>query len=485
MKRPRILLGLTYADVLIKPRRSSISSRSSEYISTTSMVTSTIALPVPIISANMDTVTESTMAIAMARVGGLGIIHRFLSIEQQAREVQRVKRAENVVIENPIIIGGDATLGSARKLMQQHGITSLIVCRKYLTEEDETNIVEGILTSRDIRFKTDDTVKVCEIMTPKERLITAPKTITRTEAMQLMDKSKIEKLPLVYEGGELAGLITAADFLKHTIYQHAARDKEGRLLVGAAIGVKDALPRAKMLVAVGCDILVIDIAHGHHDACIDLIKLLRKEFPDVSVIAGNVATKEGARDLAEAGAQGIKVGIGPGEACATRNVAGVGVPQFTAVQECAKEAQSYGIPIIADGGIREPGDVAKAIAGGASTVMIGNLFAGTDESPGKCHLEGQKMYKVFRGMASYDASMSREQHCGEETERTERTPEGISKRVLYKGSVSMMMKMLLDGLLSGMSYRGARTIQEFQEGCEFIRNTEAGRIESTADGYER
>src|SRR3989344_3983843 len=415
--------GFTFDDVLIIPKYSDIPSR--KLISLKTKFSRRIELNIPIVSANMDTVTESEMAIAMAVEGGIGIIHRFMPIERQMEEVRRVKRAENILIADPITIFKDATLGEALEVMRKNRITGILVC-------DAKNYLEGILTSRDVRFKKDLDLKVRDIMTPRAELVTAKKGTALKKAIQILDENKIEKLPLVDKRGHLAGLITATDFAKIAKHQYAAKDKNGRFLVGAAIGVKDGIERSELLVKAGADVLVIDIAHGHHKLAVDLIKQLKRKFKKTDIVAGNVATAKGVVDLVKAGADAVKVGIGPGAACSTRIVAGAVVPQLTAVMEAKEVAKD--VPIIADGGIKNPGDVAKAIAAGASTVMVGNILAGTKESPGEYFLENGAAVKIYRGLASREASADR-QVVDKNPEREERAPEGISTKVAYKGEV--------------------------------------------------
>ncbi|MBI2462759.1 MAG: IMP dehydrogenase [Candidatus Spechtbacteria bacterium] len=465
--------GLTYDDILLIPQYSDISSRKLIDIST--KFSRNVNLKSPIVSANMDTVTESRMAIAMALEGGLGVIHRFLSIEEQAVEVRKVKRAQNLVIDDPATISQDATLEQAVNIMRENNISGLIVCA-------DNGTVRGIITLRDVRFKNNLNGKVKDCMTPREKLITAPRGITAEKALYLFDKHKIEKLPLVDAKDKLIGLITASDFQKAREHAGAAKDKQGKLLVGAAVGVKDGVERAEALVEAGADVLVIDIAHGHHKRCVDLTKDLKKKF-DIDVVAGNVATAEGARDLIKAGADAIKVGIGPGAACSTRIVAGAGVPQLSAILDVVPVVKKANVPLIADGGIKNSGDVAKAIAAGASTVMIGNLFSGTYESPGTYYIEDGEAFKIYRGLASRDASIDRQQ-VEANAERQDRAPEGISFRVTYKGEVQKFLQILLDGLQSGMSYTGAKNISEFWKKARFVRMTEAGARESSPRNYQ-
>jgi len=461
-------LGLSFDDVLLLPKYSKIVSR--KLINLTTNFSRNIKLNIPIVSANMDTVTEATMATAIAREGGIGIIHRFLPLEMQVSEAQKVKRAENLVISDPITINKEAKLKDALVLMRKHNINGILVV-------SEKNFLEGILTSRDVRFRQDLETSVVEIMTPRVRLITASTDIKSEEAIKFFARYKIEKLPLVDKGGKLQGLMTASDFIKIGQHQVAAKDKKGRLLVGAAIGVKDGGERAEKLIGVGVDALVVDIAHGHHKTAIDLIKKLKGKFKKTDVVAGNVATAAGTEDMIRAGADAVKIGIGPGAVCSTRIVAGAGVPQITAVLESAQIARKYNVPIIADGGIRNSGDLAKAIAAGASSAMIGSLFAGTKESPGEYFIEDGEAVKVYRGLASREASIDRnnlEALAG----REERAPEGISTRVAYRGEVKRIIQNLIDGLQSGMSYSGAESVKEFWQKAEFIRITEAGMRES-------
>lgn len=472
-------LGLSYGDVLLIPGYSKVVTR--KLINLKTRFSKNIELNLPIVSANMDTVTESKMAIAMAREGGIGVIHRFMSLEQQVEEVSQVKRAESFVINNPIVISKTAVMGDAFAVMKKNDVSSLLII-------DDKGVLEGILTARDSRFCNDSHKKVVDIMTPKEKLITAPPQINKEDALKIFDRYKIEKLPLVDERGMLKGLIAAADFTKTSKYRKAAKDHRGRLLVAAAIGVKEGTVRAEKLIEAGADALVIDIAHGHHQSVIDLIKILKNKFPNVDVVAGNVATAEGTIDLIAAGADAIKVGIGAGKACSTRIVAGAGVPQFTAVLECSRAARRHGIPIIADGGIVKSGDLTKAIGAGGSTAMIGGLFAATKESPGDYFIEDGVAYKMYRGLASRDASYDRDffEQAGTigssaiepASDRRQRAAEGITTKISYRGDVGLVIRNLIDGLQSGMSYGGAESIADFWQKAQFIRVTDAGRYES-------
>ncbi len=475
-KESKLKLGLTYDDVLLVPQYSDIPSRKN--INTSSKFSRNISLNIPIVSSNMDTVTEARMAIAMAGLGGIGIIHRFMTLEEEVAEVKRVKRSQNYVIDDPVTISKNQTLKDALRLMDTNGISGLLVCDGSTSlATGASQKIEGIITSRDVRFKTDLSISVEKIMTPRDRLVTAKRGITPEKALAILDKYKIEKLPLVDSKDRVVGLITASDFKKFKENSLAVKDRDGQLLVGAAIGVKDGIERGEALCGAGADALVIDIAHGHHKSCVDLTRKLKKKFPKVDVVAGNVATADGALDLIRAGADAVKVGIGPGAACSTRIVAGSGVPQLSALLAIAPLARKYKVPIIADGGIKTSGDVAKAMAAGASSVMIGNLFAGSYESPGEYYIEDGAAFKVYRGLASRDASMDR-QSVEQNKDRQERAPEGVSFRVTYKGEVRKIVGGLVDGLQSGMSYSGARTIQEFWKKAKFVRITDAGIRES-------
>lgn len=467
--------GLTFDDVLLIPRRSPVRSRRD--VDTSSVLVEGIRLHIPILSANMDTVTESEMAITMARLGGLGVIHRFMSIERQAAEVARVKRAENLVVENPYTISPDTTVAEARRLMAEWDSGGLLV-------SDAEGHLLGILTTRDVLFEDDESRPVREVMTPRERLVTAPPGTTLEEARRILHRARVEKLPLVTEDNRIVGLITAKDIVKREQYPHATKDKKGRLRVGAAIGVKPGeLERAAALLEAGADVLVLDIAHGHSDNAIDMLRQLRREFGDeVKIIAGNVATAQGVYDLAEAGADAVKVGVGPGSICITRIVTGFGVPQLSAIMECAQAAREVNVPIIADGGIRTSGDLTKALAAGAQTVMIGGLFAGTRESPGFIVQRNGRRYKLVRGMASLTANMSRQDNTEFDPEQI--VPEGVEAMVPYRGSVVEIVNQLVGGLRSGMSYAGAYTIPELQANAEFIPITLAGLQESKPHDVE-
>ncbi|MCS7132850.1 MAG: IMP dehydrogenase [Aigarchaeota archaeon] len=477
-------VGLSFDDVLLVPRRSSIRSR--KEVITRSRFTRRILINIPIVSAAMDTVTESTMAITMAREGGVGVIHRFMPPFRQAEEVSKVKRAENVIIERPFTIRPEATIAEARSMMNQHGISGLLVV-------DSDNRLLGILTRRDILFEDNDRKLVRDCMTPKSRMIVASPGVTIEEAKEVFRRAKVEKLPIIDEDGRVKGLITSDDIVKRGTYPNASRDSKGRLLVAAAIGIKDQeLERAKLLVEAEVDALVIDVAHGHTEMCIDMVKKIKSIFGDqVDVVAGNVATPEGVEDLAAAGADAVKVGIGPGSVCTTRVVAGVGVPQLTAIMKCKEAAERMDVPIIADGGIRESGDVVKAIAAGASTVMIGRLLAGTDESPGTIVVKNGRRYKIYRGMASLYAMLGREFRLDEgdaevflDASEYSYYAEGVEAYVSYTGSASDVIRRLVAGLRSGMSYLGARTIDDLRKNAVFIRITQLGYRESLPHDVE-
>lgn len=460
--------SLTFDDVLLIPAKSEVLPKD---VSVKTELTKTLKLNIPIISAGMDTVTEAEMAIAMAREGGLGVIHKNMSIEEQAEQVDRVKRSENGVITNPFYLTPENQVYDAEHLMSKYRISGVPIV-------DENQKLVGIITNRDLRFVQDYSVKIKEVMT-KENLITAPVGTTLEEAEKILEKHKIEKLPLVDENGVLKGLITIKDIEKVIEFPNAAKDEQGRLLVAAAVGVtKDALTRVKKLVEAGVDAIVVDTAHGHSKGVLDQVRAIREAFPDLNIIAGNVATAEGTRALIEAGADVVKVGIGPGSICTTRIVAGVGVPQITAIYDCATEARKHGVAIIADGGIKYSGDIVKALAAGGHAVMLGSLLAGCEESPGETEIYQGRQYKVYRGMGSIGAMErgSKDRYFQEGQKKL--VPEGIEGRVPYKGKVADTIYQLVGGLRAGMGYCGAATIEDLRENAQFTRITNAGLVES-------
>jgi IMP dehydrogenase len=478
--------GLTFDDVLLVPKRSEIASR--QDVDTSGWLTSHICLRVPIVSANMDTVTEAAMAIAMARAGGIGIIHRFMTIDKQAKQVAKVKRAEGFIVERPHAIQSEATIAQARSLMSRLEVGGLVV-----TNGGDELI--GLVTQRDILLAPDNNAPVSSVMTRADRIISATPDTSPDEARILLHKHRLEKLPVIDQNGNLVGLITAQDIVKQGRHPNATKDNKGRLRVGAAIGVKpNDIERAQALLAAGADLLVLDIAHGHADHCIHILKELRQRFPKAQIVAGNVASKEGARDLAEAGADAIKVGVGPGSICTTRIVTGFGVPQLTAIMDSVAGVAESGrtIPIIADGGIKTSGDLVKALAAGASTVMIGSLFAGCEEAPGATVIRNGQKFKVVRGMASLGAAMGRKAVERSEDESAESqadwdkvVPEGVEAVVPYRGQVDELLYQLVGGLRSGLSYGGASTIKQLQENAEFIEITPAGIRESHSHDVDR
>lgn len=460
--------GLTFDDVLLVPQKSEILPRETN-IGT--QLTKFIRLNIPLMSAGMDTVTESRMAIAMAREGGIGIIHKNMTIEQQALEVDRVKRSEHGVITDPFFLSPNHIVSDALELMERYRISGVPIT-------DEKGKLVGIITNRDIRFETNVNKKIDEVMT-KENLVTAKIDITMDEALEVMKKYKIEKLPLVDDAFVLAGLITIKDIEKAIQYPNSAKDSAGRLLVGAAVGVTaDLLDRIAALVKAKVDVVVLDTAHGHSKGVIDAIKKIKVEYPRLQVIAGNVATAEATVELIQAGADAVKVGIGPGSICTTRVVTGIGVPQITAVMDCAEAAKEYGVPVIADGGIKYSGDITKAIAAGANVVMAGSLFAGTDESPGEDILYEGRRYKVYRGMGSLGAmdAGSKDRYFQEDTKKY--VPEGVEGRIHYRGPLGEVVYQLVGGLKSGMGYCGAKDIPTLQDTAKFIKITSASLIEN-------
>ncbi|ODP27069.1 IMP dehydrogenase [Paenibacillus nuruki] len=460
--------GLTFDDVLLVPRKSEVLPKE---VSVATVLSKHVKLNIPLISAGMDTVTEAALAIAMAREGGIGIIHKNMSVEQQAEEVDRVKRSESGVITNPFSLTPDKKVSDAEAVMAKYRISGVPIV-------DENNTLVGIITNRDLRFIHDYNIDITEVMT-SEKLVTAPVGTTLQEAEVLLQKHKIEKLPLVDENNILKGLITIKDIEKAIQFPNAAKDAQGRLLVGAAIGVsQDSFVRAEALVNAGVDLLVVDSAHGHHINILDAVRKLRSMFPELTIVAGNVATGEATRDLIQAGASVVKVGIGPGSICTTRVIAGIGVPQITAIYDCATVAREYGIPIIADGGIKYSGEITKALAAGADAVMLGSLFAGTEESPGESEIYQGRRFKVYRGMGSMAAMKqgSKDRYFQDDDKKL--VPEGIEGRVAYKGPLSETIHQLIGGLRSGMGYCGTANLDELRNDTQFIRITGAGLRES-------
>lgn len=460
--------GLTFDDVLLIPAKSDVLPKD---INVSTRLARDIYLNSPLMTAAMDTVTESLMAIAIAREGGIGIIHKNMSIEKQADEVDKVKRSENGVIVNPFYLSPEHFVFDADELMSKYRISGVPIV-------DEGNKLVGILTNRDLRFLSDYNLKIKEVMT-KENLITAPVGTDLKGAQEILRKHKIEKLPIVDGEGRLKGLITIKDIEKAVRYPNSARDKNGRLLCGAAIGVtSDVLDRAKALIDAQVDVLVLDSAHGHSHGILDCVRKVKEAFPEVALIAGNIATAEAAEDLIKAGADAIKVGIGPGSICTTRVVAGIGVPQITAIYDAACVAQKYNIPVIADGGIKYSGDIVKALAAGASVVMLGSLLAGCEEAPGESEIYQGRQFKVYRGMGSLGAMAcgSKDRYFQEDNKKL--VPEGVEGRVPYKGSVADSVFQLLGGIKSGMGYCGCPTIGDMHTKAQFVRITGAGLKES-------
>jgi len=463
--------ALTYDDVLLVPQYSTVDSRRG--LSTLTQLTKKLTLQVPIVSANMDVVTESEMAISIAREGGIGMIHRFMPVADQARQIQRVKKAESFIVDDPITMPETYTVGDVKRVVQETGTGGILIVNA------EGKLV-GIITTRDLLFEFDPDKPLTAIM--QRQVVTGVPGTSLKEAERLLHDNRVEKLPLVDEDGRVKGLVTMKDIMKITQYPKATKDERGRLAVGAAVGVREKeMRRVEALLEAGADCLVVDIAHGDSLLEMDMIRRIRRQFPEAQIIGGNVATADGTRRLIEAGADAVKVGVGPGSICITRIVAGAGVPQLSAVIECSEAAREYGIPVIADGGIRQPGDLAKAIAAGASCAMIGSMLAGTDESPGLMMTRKGHRYKASRGMASRGATIDRKQREGDDVtqeEIDEYVAEGVEAAVPYRGRAREVLTNLLGGLQSGMSYSGARTIQELQAKAIFVRMTGAGLRES-------
>jgi IMP dehydrogenase len=463
--------GLTFDDVLLVPKYSDITSRSQTDLST--KLSRNISINIPFVSANMDTVTESSMAVAMARAGGIGIIHRFLTIQEQANEVLKVKRSGSVMIENPYSISLDKSIKNAQEYAEDKEISGLLVV-------DSDSKLVGIVTERDLLF-ADSNGNISDIMT--KDVVTAKPGVTLDEAKQILHQHRIEKLPIVDDSGIIQGLITSKDITNNTDFPNASKDKKGSPLVGAAVGVKgDFLERSESLLDAGADVLVVDIAHGHSENAMSAIRNIKKAFPNCELIAGNVATAQGTEDLIKAGVDAVKVGVGSGSICITRVITGSGVPQLTAVMDCAKIGNDNDVPIISDGGTRTSGDATKALASGASSVMVGSMLGGTDESPGTVLTKNGKRFKVYRGMASLAASIGRKtKETGSfsfDDDLNDYVAEGVEAMVPYKGTVVDILKQLSGGVRSGLSYCGAHTITQMQENAEFIKMSRAGFAES-------
>jgi len=469
MKDKIALDGLTFDDVLLIPEKSSIVPKD---VNVQTRLTRRLNINIPVLSAAMDTVTESRLAIAIAREGGVGIIHKNLPPEVQAAKVDKVKRSESGMISNPVSLPPDKTIQDALQLMHDYHISGIPIV--------EGDKLVGILTNRDIRFETNMDQPISRIMT-KNNLITAPVGTSLEDAEKILQKYRIEKLPIVDDHGILSGLITVKDIQKRKAFPNAAKDERGRLMVGAAVGVsQEGLQRASRLIEAGVDLICVDTAHGHSEAVLKTVRAIKKEFPDVELIGGNVATADGADSLIRAGVDAVKVGIGPGSICTTRIVAGVGVPQITAVMECAKVCRKADVPLISDGGIRYSGDAAKALAAGADSVMLGSLLAGVEESPGEMVLLEGRSYKVYRGMGSLSAMAqgSADRYFQESEEAAKLVPEGIEGRVPYKGRLSDVIYQLVGGIRSAMGYCGVQNISELKDKTRFIKITEAGVKES-------
>ncbi|MFR5875135.1 MAG: IMP dehydrogenase [Eubacterium sp.] len=461
--------GLTFDDVLLIPAESDVTP---DQVSLHTKLTNKIQLNIPLMTAAMDTVTESRMAIAIAREGGIGVIHKNMTIEEQATEVDKVKRSENGVITNPFYLSPAHTVRDADALMGKYKISGVPIC-----EEDGTLV--GILTNRDLRFMTDFDVRISEVMTPKKDLVTAMAGTTLDDAKKILMASKIEKLPLVDSTGKLTGLVTIKDIEKAVKYPNTARDSKDRLLCAAALGVtNDVLDRAKALADAGVDAFVLDSAHGHSKNILANVEKVKNAFPEIELIAGNVATADATEALIKAGADAVKIGIGPGSICTTRVVAGIGVPQITAIYDSAERADKYGIPVIADGGIKYSGEIVKALAAGGSVVMVGSLVAGCEESPGETEIWQGRQFKVYRGMGSLGAMNhgSADRYFQKGSKKF--VPEGVEGRVPYKGSLSDTVYQMMGGLRSGMGYVGCHTVEELRDKAQFIRITGAGLVES-------
>ncbi|MFQ5781995.1 MAG: IMP dehydrogenase [Nitrosopumilus sp.] len=463
--------GLTFDDVLLVPKYSDITSRSQTDLST--KLSRNISINIPFVSANMDTVTESSMAVTMARAGGIGIIHRFLTIQEQANEVLKVKRSGSVMIENPYSISSERSIQDALDYAEEKEISGLLVV-------DSNSKLVGIITERDLLFANPND-PIQDVMT--KDVVTTKPGVTLDEAKEILHKHRIEKLPIIDDSETIKGLITSKDITNNADYPNASKDKKGRPLVGAAVGVKgDFLERSESLLEAGADVLVVDIAHGHSENALSTVRNIKKAFPNCELIAGNIATAKGAEDLIKAGVDAVKVGVGSGSICITRVITGSGVPQLTAVMDCAKIGKDHDIPIISDGGTRTSGDATKALAAGASSVMVGSMLGGTDESPGTVLTKNGKRFKVYRGMASLAASIGRKSKesgtISLDDDLNDYVAEGVEAMVPYKGTVTDILKQLTGGVRSGLSYCGAHTIHQMQENAEFIKMSRAGFAES-------
>ena len=465
--------GVTFDDVLLVPKYSKITSRSDTDLST--KLSRNISLNMPLISANMDTITESSMAVTVAREGGIGIVHRFLTIQQQVNEVLKVKRSGSIIIENPYTINSELTIKDAFSIMNEKQVSGLLVT-------DSNSKIIGILTERDVLFESSHSSKLVKELMTKD-VVTAKLGVDLEQVKEILKHNRIEKLPIVDDNNHVKGLITSQDISNLEKYPYASKDKKGRPLVGSAVGVKgDFMERSEALINAGADVLVVDIAHGHSENAINTVKNIKKAFPDCELIAGNVATAEGTEDLINAGVDAVKVGVGSGSICITRVITGSGVPQLTAVYDCAKVGNDHGIPIISDGGTRTSGDATKALAAGASSIMVGSILGGTDESPGSTITKNGKRFKIYRGMASLAASMGRR---SKETgtfeladDLNDYVAEGVEAMVPYKGSVTEIITQITGGIRSGLSYCGASNIKQMQENAEFIKISRAGFAES-------
>ena len=464
--------GVTFDDVLLVPKYSKVTSRSDTDLST--KLSKNISLNIPLISANMDTVTESSMAVTVAREGGIGIIHRFLTIQQQVNEVLKVKRSGSIIIENPYTINSELTIKDAFSIMNEKQVSGLLVT-------DSNSKIIGILTERDVLFESPDSSKLVKELMTKD-VVTAKLGVDLEQVKEILKHNRIEKLPIVDDNNHVKGLITSQDISNLEKYPNASKDKKGRPLVGSAVGVKgDFMERSEALINAGADVLVVDIAHGHSENAINTVKNIKKAFPDCELIAGNVATAKGTEDLIKAGVDAVKVGVGSGSICITRVITGSGVPQLTAVFDCAEVGNDHGIPIISDGGTRNSGDATKALAAGASSIMVGSILGGTDESPGSTITKNGKRFKIYRGMASLAASMGRR---SKETgtfeladDLNDYVAEGVEAMVPYKGSVTEIITQITGGIRSGLSYCGASNIKQMQENAEFIKISRAGFAE--------